>query len=137
METTCAKLIGPSLIDTRIKLSVLLLFSGHLQLQASAASLGQRLPGNHWALEEALEELVAGGVLERVQAHGQWEYALAGRSDVRSELQLLARCFDDPHRREEIYRLVCAAEEERRFREAQVDRQRAIGGEDAFELVVV
>lgn len=136
METTCTKLIGPGLIDSITKLRVLLVFLWHPQLRGGVAGVGQRLPGNHWALEEALEAMAESGLLERSRAGIQWEYALAGRHDLRRQLDQFAACFDDPHRREEIYALVRAAEQERRFRDATAGKWRTFGG-DAYEPLVV
>jgi hypothetical protein len=136
METTCKKLIAPGLIDSVTKLRVLLVFLLHPKLRAGVAGLGQRLPGDPWALEEALDALAESGVLDRGRAASHWEYELAGRLDMRVQLGELAICFDDPHRRDEIYALVRAAEQEQRFRDATVQHWHAFGG-DHYEPLVV
>lgn len=136
METTCTKLIAPGLIDSLLKLRALLVFCRHPQLRDGIEGLRQRLPGNHWALEEALDALAEAGLIERARTGGHWEYALTGRQEQRSQLALLATCFDDPHRREEIYTMVRAAEQERRFHEAIAERRRAVGG-DVYEPLVI
>ncbi|MEN9939119.1 MAG: hypothetical protein RLZZ387_5698 [Chloroflexota bacterium] len=136
METTCTKLIAPGLIDSNLKLRVLLVFCRHPQLRAGVQGLGQRLPGNPWALEEALVALAEGGVLERAWAHGHWEYSLSLRGDVRLPLESLAACFDDPHRRDDIYALVRSAEQEQHYRSAG-EKWRVVGSGDGYEPLVV
>jgi hypothetical protein len=137
METTCTKLIAAGLIDSNMKLRVLLMFCRHPQLRAGVASLGQRLPGNHWALEEALEALAEAGLLERTRAHGHAEYGLPARRELHAQLMQLAARFDDPNHRDDIYGLVRTAQEERHFRDAQTERKRHVGGADTFDSVVV
>lgn len=142
METS--KLIGPGLIDSITKLRVLLVFSRHPMLCAGVAGIGQRLPGNHWAIEEALEALAEAGVLERMpkaagestRGAAQWEYALSKRDETRPLVMQLAAHFDDPQGRDEIYALVREAEQERRFRDAAAGKWRAVSG-DAYESLVV
>ena len=133
METTCTTLIGPGLIDSIIKLRVLLVFLWHPVLRGGAASLGQRLPGDHRALEEALDALTDAGLLERRRAGGHCEYELARREELRRQLDQFATCFDDPQRRDEFFALVRAAEQERTFRDALAGKWRALGGQDAYE----
>jgi hypothetical protein len=130
------KLIGPGILDSITKLRVLLVFSRHPRLCASVAGLGQRLPGNHWALEEALDALAEAGVVERRRNGSHWEYALAAQDEIRQLVMQLAARFDDPHGREEIYTSVREAEQERRFRDAAAGKWRAVSG-DAYEAVVV
>jgi hypothetical protein len=130
------QLIGPGLLDSIMKLRVVLVFSRHPMLRAGVAGLGQRLPGNHWALEEALDALAEAGIVERRCVGAQWEYALASQDEVRRQVRQLAARFDDPHGREEIYRSVREAEQERRFRDAAAGKWRAVSG-DAYETLVV
>jgi hypothetical protein len=130
------QLIGPGLLDSIMKLRVVLVFSRHPMLRAGVAGLGQRLPGNHWALEEALDALAEAGIVERRRVGAQWEYALASQDEVRRQVRQLAARFDDPHGREEIYRSVREAEQERRFRDAAAGKWRAVSG-DAYETLVV
>jgi hypothetical protein len=130
-------MIAPGLIDSPTKLRVTLLFCQHLQLRASAAHIGQRLPGNPWALEEALDALAEAGVLERTKGPGHWEYALSAHQETRAHLMKLASSFDDPHRREEIYAMVRVVEQERRFRDFLADRRRPHSGAEAYEPLVI
>jgi hypothetical protein len=136
-KTNWTYLIAPGLIDSYLKLRLLLVFIRHRQLRGPLASLAQRLPGNPWALEEALDALAEAGLLERARTVGAPEYALASSSEHRMSLAHLALSFDDPHQRDEIYALVHAAEQERRFHEALADRRAIPTTPDSYEPVVV
>jgi hypothetical protein len=133
METTCTRLIGPGLIDSVTKLRVLLVFCRHPQLRMGAAGLGQRLPSDPWALEEALDALAEADILERTSCGGRWEYALQTRPELRAQLVQLAASFDDPQRRDEIYALVRAAEQDRHLRDFLSEKRRAVGSGDSYE----
>ncbi len=129
METTMT-LIAPGLIDSVMKLRVLLVFCRYPQLRGSAPQIRQRLPCDPWMLQEALDGLAEASLLERKRSGGVGEYALSPRSQVRTKLRELAQLFDDPQQREEIYLQVREAEQERRFRDFLAnERQKQVGGD--------
>ncbi|HNP70459.1 MAG TPA: hypothetical protein PLO33_01940 [Kouleothrix sp.] len=118
-------LIAPRLIDSRLKLHLLLQFLIHPGLAATATTLGERVRENPWALAEALEELADAGLLA---SHGGDTaiYQLGERPEFLLPVSLLAEAFNDPFRREAIYALVKEAHHERQFRHYFAE-QRAIG----------
>ncbi|HEX9373753.1 MAG TPA: hypothetical protein VF897_22260 [Roseiflexaceae bacterium] len=116
METNYTQLIAPGLLDSQLKLHLLLLFCRHPRLTATAAALSERLRESPWAIEDALEGLASAGTLARVTDHGRIAYRLAPNDERRSLLECLAADYDDPLRRDRIYDLVRVADQERRFR---------------------
>lgn len=88
----------------------------------STANAQQRLRESPWAIAEALDELANTGLLSKTECCGQPMYRLTAMPDDRLRLERLARSFDDPQRRDELYDLVRTASEERRYREIVMPR---------------
>lgn len=116
MEASCKNLIVPGLIDSPLKLQLLLLFYRHPRLCGEAHYLNDWLHESPWEIEEALEALAKTGLLARIDQQGRIFYRLELHTALWPRLDRLAICYDDPLRREEIYSLVREANRERLFR---------------------
>jgi hypothetical protein len=116
MEASCKNLIAPGLVDSPLKLQLLLLFYRHPRLCGEARYLTDWLHESPWEIEEALEALAKTGLIARIEQQGRILYRLELHTALWPRLDRLAICFDDPLRRDEIYRLVREADRERQFR---------------------
>ena len=121
-------------IDSLLKLRLVLLFTENPWLRMNTITARQRVGESPWALSEALDELADAGFLVAGERFGQREYWLTALPDRRIRLERLARTFDDPQRRDDIYDLTRAASDERRFHELGAPRLRAmaVGEFDGF-----
>lgn len=117
MERYEQDLISPGQIDSLLKLRLVVLFAEYPWLRMSVSTAQQRLRESPWAIADALDELADVGLLSKAECCGQPTYRLTTASNQRVNLERLARSFDDPQRRDELYDLVRAASEERCFRE--------------------
>ncbi|HEX9372216.1 MAG TPA: hypothetical protein VF897_14470 [Roseiflexaceae bacterium] len=116
MEPSCHSLITPGLIDSSLKLRLVLLFYRHPCWSGSSGSLSEWLCESPWALGEALESLVEVGFLLKAGVQGDTHYRLDPGRQHWSAVDLLVSCFEDPLKRDHIYRLIRAADQERQFR---------------------
>lgn len=119
MERACTHLIVPGLIDTSLKLRLMLLLYEHPRWLGTAANLSEWLRESPWAVEEAVEALADTGLLGRCNPHGgAIRYRLEPARDQWRFLQQLVSCFADPLARDTIYQQVRTADAERQFRAA-------------------
>ncbi|HMP43139.1 MAG TPA: hypothetical protein PKA05_22380 [Roseiflexaceae bacterium] len=128
MDATYHELIAPGLIDSPIKLKILLVYCRYPQLQVSAVRMRQWLSETPWELEESLQELTAAGLLRVTLQHEQAEYCFAPSPAMTHYVRALLLHFDDPEQRDAIYELVDIADTERRFLKATANRSMAVGG---------
>jgi len=136
MERNEAGLVSPGQIDSLLKLRLVLLFAEYPWLRMNAATAQQRLRESPWAIADALDELASAGLLSRVECCGQPMYRLTTVPEQRLRLEHLARSFDDPQRRDEIYDLVRATHQERRFRDMGMARMGMTGVQE-FDTVII
>ena len=115
MDANCKRLIRPGLIDTPLKLQLLLLFYRHPRLCGEARRLNDWLHESPWAIEEALDALAETDLLDRIDQHGRVLFCLEFNTPLWPGLQALAHCYDEPLRRDEVYALVREADRERQF----------------------
>jgi hypothetical protein len=116
METSCKSLITPGLIDSALKLQLILLFHRHPHYCGDSWTVSEWLRDNPWAIEEALEALAEAGFLGRGLASGHTKYQIELSLGHWDAVKKLVACYEDPLRREQIYSLVHLADRERRFR---------------------
>jgi hypothetical protein len=117
MEQRHSEILRDGLVDSRLKLHVLLLFAQHPQLCSGMQRLHEWLRESPWDLEEALETLADAGFLARVE-RGERHYRLKLSPERKILLEQLIIDYDNPLRREAIYILVRRAEQEREFQKA-------------------
>jgi hypothetical protein len=116
MDASCKRLIVPGLVDSPLKLQLLLLFYRHPHLCGEAGCLNQWLHESPWAIEEALDALARVGLLDRVERHGRVLFCSRQNRTLSPCMDALALCYDDPLRRDQVYTLVREADRERQFR---------------------
>jgi hypothetical protein len=116
MGASCKSLIVPGLIDSPLKLQLVLLFYRHPRLCGEARRLTDWLRESPWAIEEALDALVGTNLLARIEPQGRILYRLEPNIALLAQLEWLVICYDDPLQRDEIYALVREADRERQFR---------------------
>jgi hypothetical protein len=127
METGCDAVIRTGLVDSALKLHLLLIFHEQHGLRSGVPRLSVWLGEGPWAVAAALEELTDAGFLARCPGPAGLEYRLASQPERRMLLEWLAACFADPQRRDTVYTLLRAADKERRFQEWLATEQRAVG----------
>ena len=127
MNTSYEQLIAPRLLDSRLKLHLLLQFLIHSQLATTAATLSERLRENPWAVAEALEELAEQHLLTSAINQGKMIYRLGSDILHRARLDCLAEDFNDPLKRDHIHALVHTAHWERQFHTWLATNERAVG----------
>jgi hypothetical protein len=127
MKTSYEQLIAPRLLDSRLKLHLLLQFLIHSQLATTAATLSERLRENPWAVAEALTELAEQNLLMSAMRQGMLIYQLSSDIMYLAGFERLAEDFDDPLKRDQIHALVRAANWERQFHAWLTADERAVG----------
>jgi hypothetical protein len=115
MKTSYRGLITAGLVDSTLKLRLLLLFYRQPRLCGTAGGLSQRLCESPWAVEEALEALTERGFLSLGAGEDGRSYRLVAQPAHQAFLQWLVICDNEPYRHDDIYALVRAVEQERRF----------------------
>src|SRR5262245_5381644 len=125
METNCNKLIAPGLIDSALKLRLLLLFHQHHRLWGGLRRWSEWLCEGPWAIEEALKSMAEAGFLIKMADQQGMSYQLDDHTQPL--VQQLVVCYDDPQRRDDIYTQVREASWERQFREWMAVEQRSVG----------
>jgi hypothetical protein len=116
MDAICKGLIVPGLVDSPLKLQLLLLFYRHPRLCGEARRLTDWLHESPWEIEAALDALAMAGLIARIEQPGRTLYRLELNTTLWPRLDRLAICYDDPLRRDDIYRRVRMADRERQFR---------------------
>jgi DNA-binding MarR family transcriptional regulator len=115
MNESVERLFALGMLDSRLKLHLLLLLYRHPRVSYTASALSDRLAEPPWGVEAALEDLTAHGFLERVRVRDRMAYRLRERAANRRALDTLAADYDDPLRRDRLYQLIRDAERERLF----------------------
>ena len=133
MKTSYRGLLVPGLIDSALKLHLLLLFYRHPRLCGEVGGLSEWLHEAPWTVEAALEALAQVGVLAWIADGEHIQYRLELSLDHWVLLERLVTDYDDPQQRDKIHALIRAADQEQRFR-AWVVAEEGRTGE--YELVV-
>jgi hypothetical protein len=115
MDTSCKYLIAPGLVDSPLKLQLVLLFYRHPRWCGDAQAVSEWMHESPWQIEEALDGLVSVGLLNCVEESGRALYHLMPSFEHWALLVQFVHCYDDPLRREDIYTSVRAADRERQF----------------------
>ena len=115
MHSNYEHLITPHLLDSRLKLHLLLQYFIHPGLALTSTTMSDRLRENPWAIAEALDELAQSGLLARHGGDAAAIYRLGIRPEYRRATELLVDAFNDPLRRDFIYAQVNTAHRERQY----------------------
>src|SRR6266487_402151 len=103
MNTSYEQLIAPCLLDSRLKLHLLLQFLIHSQLATTATTLSERLRENPWAVAEALAELAEQNLLTSAMIQGLLIYRLGSDIMYLAGFERLVEDFNDPLKRDQIH----------------------------------
>jgi hypothetical protein len=133
MKMSYTGLLAPGLIDSALKLHLLLLFSRHPGLCGEMWSLSEWLRETPWDVEAALAALATVGVLVQCEDGEHLQYRLELGLEHWVVLERLVTAYDEPQQRDQIHTLIRAVDQEQRFR-AWVVAEEGISGE--YELVV-
>lgn len=141
METNTYPLIAPGLIDSRLKLRLMLLLVEEHEIDMLAGNLSLRLFETHWSIETAIEGLCHARLIRTADEHGTRTYCLNLEPDTYYQLTHLAADYDDPQQRDSIYGMIGAAQRERQYVEA-LERhdqllERTVGYQYRFEGLIV
>lgn len=127
MNAEYEQLIVPRMIDSRLKLQLLMQFFNHPGQSSTAAALSERIHEAPWEMSDALEGLAACGLLSYTVLGGPACYRLGTQPNLRRQLEHLADAFNDPLLRDEIYSRVREAQRESQFSTCLNTHQRAVG----------
>jgi hypothetical protein len=116
MERSCLNLVTLGLIDSPLKLHLMLLLYRNPSWVGAAVRLSEWLHESPWSVEEALEGLGDAGLLSRDDARGVIYYRLAHGHEHWAFLERLVSCYEDPLQRDKVYQQVRIADRERLFR---------------------
>lgn len=127
MNASYEQLLAPRLLDSRLKLHLILQFLIHPQLATTAAALSERLRENPWAVAEALAELAECQMLVCSAQQGKLDYRLSADLLHQTRLERLFEAFNDPSKRDQIHAHVHEANRERQYRILLASDERAVG----------
>jgi hypothetical protein len=96
-----------SVIQSPVKLQLLVMFHENQRLEATASALADRVCRDIWSISEALAELAVDGVmLQAATAHGEPVYRYAPTPELRTPIERLMCSYDDPLERDLIQRAI-------------------------------
>jgi hypothetical protein len=127
MNASYEQLLAPRLLDSRLKLHLILQFLIHPQLVTTAAALSERLRENPWAIADALAELAECQMLTCNTQQGKLVYRLSADLLHRSRLERLFEDFNDPLKRDQIHAHVHEANRERQYHILLAGDERVVG----------
>jgi hypothetical protein len=118
IEPTLQHLIE-TVIDSPVKLHLLLIFHEHPRSEVSAAAMAERACRDIWSVSDALDELATDGALVCVHtASGHCMYRYQPAPALIEPILLLLRAYDDPMKRDGIQRAIRASADYAPFRRA-------------------
>ena len=97
-------------IDSPLKLQLLLLFCDHRRCEGTPSQLAQRTYRDIWSTREALRELLDDGVLACKPTNGEPVYFFRPRAELQEAIQRLYRVYNEPTERDALHRLIRDAE---------------------------
>jgi hypothetical protein len=92
-------------IDTPVKLHLLLLFKENSQLDATAATIADRVCRDIWSVTQALQELCEDGILCG-SCHGETQYRYAPDEHLTEPIGRLISSYNDPLERDDLQRAI-------------------------------
>lgn len=91
-------------IDTPLKLQLVLMFAEHQNLCATAAQVADRIYRDIWSTREALRELAESGVLSEAVTKDGPAYTFCPSHDLAEPIHRLMQCYNEPMERDLIHR---------------------------------
>lgn len=118
VEQTLQHLIE-TVIDSPVKLHLLLIFHEQPRNEVSAAAMAERACRDIWSVSDALDELAADGALVRLPAtNGHHLYRYQPATALIEPILTLLRAYDDPMKRDAIQRAIRTSADYAPFRRA-------------------
>jgi hypothetical protein len=102
MEIGYETLIAPRLVDSPLKLRLLLLFARQPRRASGIQRLSEWVSAYPWAIAEALDALTTAGLLRRIDDPRGPQYRLEPAAEYQKPLEQLLACARDPKRRDTI-----------------------------------
>ncbi len=96
-----------SVIESPVKLHLLVMFHENQRLEATASAVADRICRDIWSVSEALAELAEDGViLQGSTAHGDPAYRYGPTAELCPLIVRFMRSYDDPLERDVIQRAI-------------------------------
>lgn len=105
-------------IDTPLKLQLVLMFAEHQHLRATAAQVADRIYRDIWSTREALRELAESGVLSETNSPDGPVYAFCPACELAEPIRRLIHCYNEPLERDLIHRMLREIAEDASYRRA-------------------
>lgn len=93
-------------VNSPVKLQLLLLFTENPQLQGTSKQIAQRIYRDIWSTGEALQELSHDGILYEMGVTGEPVYRYLPRADYVEAIRRLCDIYNEPIERDTVQRLV-------------------------------
>ncbi|GIV95356.1 MAG: hypothetical protein KatS3mg057_0013 [Herpetosiphonaceae bacterium] len=93
-------------IDSFAKLQILMLFAERTIRKGSAREIVQRTARDIWSVTEALEDLVAAGILRSQTVDHETIYIYDPSPEQREMIELITKAYNDPLSRDDLYGLI-------------------------------
>ncbi|MCL6543564.1 MAG: hypothetical protein K6T87_23760 [Roseiflexus sp.] len=91
-------------VDTPLKLQLVLMFAERRCLPATAAQVADRIYRDIWSTREALRELAESGVLSETMTKDGPVYAFCPSCELAEPIRRLVQCYNEPLERDLLYR---------------------------------
>ena len=117
-------------IDSPIKLQLVLLFHEHRMLSATPAQLAERVYRDIWSTREALRELAEDGVLTVATMRDEPVYRYRPASEWVEPIERLLHCYNEPLARDGLQRTL-------REIAGNAPYRRALRGGVSFEAISI
>ena len=109
-----------SVIESPVKLHLLVMFHENQRLEATASAVADRICRDIWSVSEALAQLADDGVMmQAATAHGDSVYRYGPTAELRPLLERFMRSYDDPLERDIIQRAIREQADLALFRQAR------------------
>jgi hypothetical protein len=106
IDQTVLRLIE-TVIDSPVKLHLLVMFHENQRLEATASAVADRICRDIWSVSEALADLADARVMvQAATAHGEAVYRYGPTPELRPSVERLMHCYNDPMERDLIQRAI-------------------------------
>jgi len=106
MVDLAVKRLIERVVDSPLKLQLLLLFCEDRRLQGTDAQIAQRIYRDIWSTHEALRELAEDGILALVPMASEPTYVYRPRPELLDSIVRLCQVYNEPIERDSLQRLV-------------------------------
>jgi hypothetical protein len=93
-------------IDSPVKLQLLLMFYENPRMEGSSAQIAERIYRDIWSTREALRELAEDGILTTSGVVGEMIYRYRPRADCVEPIFRLTQSYNEPLERDQLQRML-------------------------------